>query len=141
MLHPPSKLLFRCLLTTDLCVGIFAEPLAVTYWMSVVPSDGIFVVTRKHLIFVAGHVLCSMSLLTLTAISVDRLLALLLGLRYRQLVTLKQTYASITVLWVVSIVGATMHFWNLFWVYKCATVCSHLNFLLRKHFSHSPSSS
>ena len=63
-------------------------------------------------IFVTGHVLCSMSLLTLTAISVDRLLALLLGLRYRQLVTLKRTYTSITVLWVVSIVGSAMYFWN-----------------------------
>ena len=35
-LHPPSKLLFRCLATTDLCVGIIAKPLPVTYWMSVV---------------------------------------------------------------------------------------------------------
>ena len=24
-LHPPSKLLFRCLATTDLCVGLIAE--------------------------------------------------------------------------------------------------------------------
>jgi len=30
-LHPPSKFLLRSLETTDLCVGIFAEPLVVTY--------------------------------------------------------------------------------------------------------------
>ena len=35
-LHAPSKLLYRNLAITDLCVGIIAEPLAVTYWTSVV---------------------------------------------------------------------------------------------------------
>ena len=33
-LHPPSKLLLRNLATTDLCVGLIAEPLAVIYWVS-----------------------------------------------------------------------------------------------------------
>ena len=33
-LHAPSKLLFRSLATTDLCVGIIVEPLVVTYLMS-----------------------------------------------------------------------------------------------------------
>ena len=35
-LHPPSKLLYRNLAITDLCVGIIAEPLLVTYFTSVV---------------------------------------------------------------------------------------------------------
>ena len=35
-LHPPSKLLFRCVTTTDLRVAIIIEPLTGTYWMSVV---------------------------------------------------------------------------------------------------------
>ena len=35
-LHSPSKLLYRNLAITDLCVGIIAEPLAVTFWTSVV---------------------------------------------------------------------------------------------------------
>ena len=30
-LHPPSKLLYRCLATTDLCVGLVIHPLTVTY--------------------------------------------------------------------------------------------------------------
>ena len=33
-LHPPSKLLFRSLATTDFCVGLISEPLFVTYCMS-----------------------------------------------------------------------------------------------------------
>ena len=35
-LHPPSKLLFRNLAITDLCVGIIVDPLALTYLTSVV---------------------------------------------------------------------------------------------------------
>ena len=35
-LHPPSKLLYRCLATTDLLVGIFSQPIMATYWMLVV---------------------------------------------------------------------------------------------------------
>ena len=41
--------------------------------------------------YISSYVLCGVSLLTLTAISVDRLLALLLGIKYRQIVTLKRT--------------------------------------------------
>ena len=53
-----------------------------------------------------------MSLYTLTAISVDRLLALLLGLRYRQVVTLKRTYVIVVTFWLMSTAFSTMYFWN-----------------------------
>ena len=47
-LHPPSKLLYRNLAITDLCVGIIVEPLFVTYWTSVVnETDGIFAITQS----------------------------------------------------------------------------------------------
>ena len=35
-LHPPSKLLYRNLAITDLCVGIIVEPIKVAYWIPVV---------------------------------------------------------------------------------------------------------
>ena len=34
-LHPPSKLLYRNLAITDLCVGVIVEPVYVAYFMSV----------------------------------------------------------------------------------------------------------
>ena len=43
------------------------------------------------------HALCSVSLSTLTAISVDRLLALLLGLRYKEIVTLRRGYIILAI--------------------------------------------
>ena len=80
-LHPPSKLLYRNLAITDLCVGIITEPLLVTYLTSVVNRRWDSCCYTVLAIFFSGYTLCFVSLLTLTAISVDRLLALLLGLR------------------------------------------------------------
>jgi len=120
-LHPPSKLLFRNLATTDLCVGIIAEPLAVTYCMSLVNKRWNicrYVIVADNL---TSHMLSGVSLLTLSAISVDRLLALLLGLRYRQVVTLKRTYVAVFIFWIVCILASTMYFWNfslLLWCVK-----------------------
>ena len=108
-LHPPSKLLFRCLAISDLCVGLVSEPLAVIFWMSTIYKRWNFC---RHIfvsLVVTGYILCGMSLLIMTAISVDRLLALSLGLKYRQVVTLKRTYMFLTTLCVISIVFSTMY--------------------------------
>ena len=108
-LHPPSKLLLRCLAISDLCVGLVSEPLAVIFWMSTIFERWNFC---RHIfvsLVVTGYILCGMSLLIMTAISVDRLLALSLGLKYRQVVTLKRTYTFLTTLCVISIVFSTMY--------------------------------
>ena len=57
-------------------------------------------------------ILFAVSLLTLTAISVDRLLALLLGLRYKQVVTLKRAYVIALTFWLLSTALTGMSFWN-----------------------------
>ena len=62
---------------------------------------------------ISGTILSGVSLLTMTAISVDRLLALLLGLRYRQVVTLKRTCMIVVTVWVLPIAITAMYFWNL----------------------------
>ena len=48
----------------------------------------------------------------MTAISVDRLLALLLGLRYKQIVTLKRTYIIVTTFWVFNLVASLGNFFH-----------------------------
>ena len=100
-LHPPSKLLYRCLATTDLLVGLFTQPLAATYWMSVVHKNWSLCRHAMDAIYISSYALCGVSLFTLTAISVDRLLALLLGIRYRQVVTLKRTCIITATFWIV----------------------------------------
>ena len=111
-LHPPSKLLYRNLAITDLCVGIIAEPLAVAYWTSVVNKRWSICYKSNLAAIFSGLTLGSVSLLTLTAISVDRLLALLLGLRYRQVVTLRRTCITAIGFWILSIVAPSTLFLN-----------------------------
>ena len=105
-LHPPSKLLYRCLATTDLLVGLVAQPLHVTYWMSVVHEHWSLCYYAGEAAYITGAALCGVSLLTMTAISVDRLIALLSGLRYKEIVTLKRIYIIIASFWVLCLVAS-----------------------------------
>ena len=111
-LHPPSKLLFRCLATTDLCVGLITEPLSVVYWMSLTYEKWKLCRYAYASYFIVSYTLSSVSLLTMSAISVDRLLALLLGLRYRQVVTLWRTYVMVVIFWVMSAIVSILFLLN-----------------------------
>ena len=104
-LHPPSKLLYRCLATTDLLVGLVNQPLYAAFWMSVVYEHWSFCRYARDATVISSYVLCGVSLMTMTAISVDRLLAMLLGLRYKEIVTLRRTYIILAIFWIVSLVS------------------------------------
>ena len=112
-LHPPSKLLFLNLAITDLCVSIIVEPLYVSYLMSVVSERWEICYFALLSSIITSYIMCSVSLLTLTTTSMDRLLALLLGLRYRQVVTLKRTRVTVAILWILSIVSTSSYFWDI----------------------------
>ena len=113
--HPATKLLFRCLVVTDLCVGLTTQPL-----LSIIelinarvlePNISSYVVKAQNAL---GFILCGVSIFTSTAISVDRLLALSLGLRYRHVVTLRRIRAFIACFWLTGVAGAVM---SIFWSY------------------------
>ena len=108
-LHPPSKLLLRCLATTDLCVGLTAEPLSVAYLLSVANEDWNVCAHLSVASVVTGSILCGVSVTTLTELSIDRLFTLLLGLRYRQVVTLKRTYLIVISTWIIVAVSAAVY--------------------------------
>ena len=109
--HPPTKLLYRCLAITDLLVGLILNPLhtipIVAYLTEV---NWKLVLYARTIAFVLSFVLCGVSIFVSTAISVDRLLALLLGLRYRQVVTLKRIRISLIVFWLLSLVSSLTFF-------------------------------
>ena len=100
---PPTKLLFRCLAVTDLCVGLVTQPLFTVLLLASLNDNEYSYVDLTEVI--SSQVLCGVSLLTSTAISVDRLLALSLGLRYRYVVTLRRVRALIISFWFL--VGAS----------------------------------
>ena len=95
-IHPPTRLLFQCLAITDLGVGLTSQPLMVTV---ILPVDNIDIKIRNvlfyHLFLSSSIAFCGLSVFTSTALSVDRLLALFLGLRYRHVVTLKRIRAAL----------------------------------------------
>ena len=103
-IYPPTKLFFRCLAVTDLCVGLVVQPLFLTCQV-LVPFTNMDV---KALYYIdeaydnSALILCGVSLFTSTAISVDRLLALLLGLRYRHVITLRRIRVVIICLWLIN---------------------------------------
>lgn len=111
-LHLPSKLLLRCLATTDLSVGLISQPLSVAFWISIVVRNWSFCRLFSILTFMASYLLGSVSLLTLTVISVERLLALILGLRYRQVVTCRRVSVTLAFILIVSTVAAMISGWN-----------------------------
>ena len=84
-----------------------------TYWTSVVKERWDISYYAELASSFSGLTLCAVSLLTWTAISVDKLLALLLGLRYRQIVTFRRTFIIVIGFWILSIVGASTFFLNL----------------------------
>ena len=129
-LHPPTKLLFRCLAVTDLCVGLVTEPL---YVIAVMPQGTKIMmnwVVLNYFItanYISSYTLCGMSGLTSTAISVDRLLALLLGLRYKQVVTLWRVRAVLISFWSICVPCGLMYLWSesttLIVVFVFTTLC------------------
>ena len=111
-LHPPSKLLFQCLSCTDLLVGLLSQPLFITYLTTISNKNwGICGITES-LANISSAVLCGESINTLTAISVDRLLALLLRLRYRQVVNYKRVRLFVIISWSASFTFALTYLWN-----------------------------
>ena len=111
-LHPSSKVLFRNLAASDLCVGVIAQPLYICYVALLLTEN--WKICRHALVasFAVGSILGAVSLPTLTAISVDRLLALLLRQRYRQVVTLGRTKVLLFNLWVLAAIATAMYFIN-----------------------------
>ena len=101
-LHAPSRLLLRSLTVTDLCVSTISQPLAVTLLLWALNEKWNLCRVIEYSLPVATAIFSGASLSILTAIGVDRLLALLLRFRYRQVVTIKRVRAAVFVFWIKS---------------------------------------
>ena len=111
-LHPPSKLLLRSLTISDLCVGAISQPLVITYILLTLSENWDLCRVIEYLVFVVNTIFPGVSLFTLTAIGVDRLLALLLRLRYRQVVTVKRVRVTVLFFWLISSVVGVIYVLN-----------------------------
>ena len=144
-LHSSSKLLFRCLSCTDLFVGLFSQPIFVTYLMAIANKNWNLCAVCESLAITLSALLCGESISTLTAISVDRLLALVLRLRYRQVVTFTRVRLFVIISWINNIAFAMTYLWSrrffflgsCVWVLLCLGIssCCYLKIYasLRRH--------
>ena len=99
----------RCLSTTDLLVGLLSQPMYAAYEMSLL--NGSLETYRLTFVisFIAGYILSGVSLFTSTAISLDRLLALSLGLKYKLVVALKGARFTVTMIWTIGVVCSILY--------------------------------
>lgn len=101
ILHIPSNMILFCLALSDLGVGLLSQPLAVINTVAKIQgSIGMACVTGAAVAALSTY-LCGVSLICVTAVSVDRYLALYLHLRYKQLVTNIRVIVLLVLTWLL----------------------------------------
>ena len=104
-LNQASKVLLRNLVASDLYVG-FVQLVYSARLISIFQGRWQICRLLFFVTIIAGIISVTVSLWTITAISVDRLLALLLKLRYRQVVTVRKAYAVAIASWICNGIGS-----------------------------------
>ena len=103
-LHKPSNVLLRNAVASRLCVG-FVQLVFGASWISILQRQWQICRLLYFVFELPASISIAVSLWTITAISVDRLLALLLKFRYRRVVTLRKVYAVAIASWVCNGIG------------------------------------
>lgn len=100
-LRSPSITLLFGLALSDMFVGLIAEPLYIGLKVELFKnSNNLRSCTLLYLTCISSAILTEATLLTVTAISVDRYMAIYLHLRYEQVVSEKRTRILILCLWI-----------------------------------------
>lgn len=100
------KILFLSLAVTDLAIGLIPQPMLgiIFLLMAAMKEDGNFCPVVLNIGYFTFVLLVTNSFLIVTAISVDRLLAVSLHLRYQELVTPKRLWKVLWLIWLISLV-------------------------------------
>ena len=110
-LHAPSNIFVVGLAVSDLAVGLIVQPLFVATIMTGCRREfsaycGLRLTTATMAFSVSGA-----SFLTLTIISVERLLALCLHLRYQAVMTCQRAVVCLGCIWLQTLVWVLCRFW------------------------------
>ena len=101
-----TSMMFLCsLAVSDLLVGIIGQPIYIADLLTKYSSI-------SQLSIMVGFSVCTVSLLTITAISVDRLLAVHFHLRYSTLVTKSRVQHTLALIWLISFVVSGFNLWS-----------------------------
>ena len=106
-LHSPCFIL----LFSDLLVGAICQPFLVALKIAELMDNFPTYCTLGIIQNLSGFITSGVSLLTLTAVSIDRLLAVSLHLRYSEIVTVPRVFQTAFSLWIFSITTVIVKFW------------------------------
>ena len=107
-LHSASNILLSSLAVSDLAIGLIVQPLFIVYLLAPLGSE---------LLHVLSIFLSTPSLMIITAIGVDRLLALQFHLRYIQVVTPLRVKSVVSFIWLLSAAIASSKLWAGYFFY------------------------
>ena len=96
-------------------MGLFSQPLFVAHMIlniDIANTNLDILQYVGEVIHISSSVLCGVSVLISTAISVHRLLVLLLRLKYRQVVTLRRAQVVILLCWVTAVSCGLVRVWS-----------------------------
>ncbi|XP_020601831.1 histamine H2 receptor-like [Orbicella faveolata] len=116
-LHSPSFVLLSGLAASDLIVGLVCQPSFVAYHIAELTDDFDAYCALRIIQSISSYTTIGVSLATLSGISIDRLLALTLHLRYNGLVTIRKIMLTAVVVWVVSTSVVLLRFWISNWFF------------------------
>ena len=116
-LHSPSFVLLSCLAASDLVVGLICQPFFVAYHVAELVDDFNAYCALRVIQSICSYTTIGVSLATLSGISIDRLLALTLHLRYNGVVTIRRIMLIALAVWVVSTSVVLLRFWMSNWIF------------------------
>lgn len=115
-LHSPSFILLFCLAAADLLVGLICQPFFVAYQIAELTDNFSAYCILRMIQNISGWITTGVSFGTLSGVSIDRLLALTLHLRYNTIVTVQRIVRAVSVFWILSIAVVMVRFWIRPWI-------------------------
>ena len=115
-LHSPSFILLFCLAASDLLVGLICQPFFVAYKIAEFGNNFDVYCVLRMVQSISSWTTSGASLLILSTVSIDRLLALTLHLRYHMIVTVPRVFQTAVCLWIFTTAVIMLRFWIRNWI-------------------------
>lgn len=112
-LRPPSRALLYSLAASDFGVGLVVQPFYVLYKTAELKNNHLLYCIGGIGFHLSANVFSAVSFLTVTAIAIDRVLALLLGTKYQTTVSLRRVIKVLLTIWALTGLWVFNWIWNL----------------------------
>lgn len=106
----PSNLLLSSLAFADLQVGLVVQPAFVAYKVAEIRGNSAVACYARFINLTFGYATTGVSLMTLTAIGIERYLALRLHMRYIEVVTRLRIMIYCGISWVIAVILVAIYF-------------------------------